>query len=319
MPPAPDSSSASLKGIGLVSMAWAIWSLDPIAVVMVGKDVPRLVVSSVAALAAAVALSPSLVRLFGRWKGLRGRDRWVLLAQCLLFTALADVCYVSALLHLHPGVVSAVLRSQVGIAVVLAILFLRERLRWASGAGVLIIVAANIGVLAISLAKAEGGASPWGWPQAFGAALLWAGGTVAGKHLLTVLRPSELIAARQSLSGAAVLVAALCFEGTGVYAAVTLKQWTLLAAKGVCISGLAYVLYSHGLKLVPVYVASAIEPLASVSTTLIAVFFLDQAISRGEAVCVASLLLGAFVVIVGSAGRRAAPRAPALGAAGPPE
>ena len=316
MPGAPQPPSPALRGIGLVAVAWAIWSLDPIAIKVVGDEASRLAVSSVSALAAALALSPSLFRLVRRWAALCGRDRWLLLAQCLLFTALADVCYVSALRHLHPGVVSAVLRSQIAIAVVMAMLFLHERMSRLAAGGVFIIVASNAGVFVVSLCEAEGKGGAWGWPLAFGAAILWAGGTVAGKHLLSVIRPSELIAARQALSGTAVLIAALCLEGPRVYASLTLNQWLLLAGKGVCISALAYVLYSHGLKLVAVYVASAMEPLASVYTTLIAIFFLGRPVSLGNAACVAVLLIGTFIVIAGNLGRRAK-AGPALGNAKP--
>ncbi|HRU07451.1 MAG TPA: hypothetical protein P5137_16935, partial [Candidatus Brocadiia bacterium] len=48
------------------------------------------------------------------------------------------------------------------------------------------------------------------------------------------------------------------------------------------------------------------EPLASVYTTLIAVFFLGQPVSLASAACVAVLLAGTFIVIAGNMTRRAA-------------
>ena len=304
MSPAPESTPARgrLWGMAAIFLAWVVWSFDPIIVCGVGAGVPRLALAGLGALFGGLVFAWPLAGLVRRWRELPARHRWLLVLQAVFFTAVTEACYVTALRHLNAGVVSGVLRTQVAFAVVFAVIFLGERLSLLAAAGILTIFAANAGLLAAALLAPEAGpageSSALGWVLAFLAALMWSGGTVAGKELLKGLRPAELAGFRMSLAGVLLLAASLVVDGPGALGQLGGRQWLLLALKGVLTSGLAFLLYYSGLRRLEVYVASAFEPLAPMLTLLTAFFLLDQAPQPAELAAVAALLAGTLMVIL---------------------
>ncbi len=308
-PKRTDAAGGERGGVGLVALAWALWSLDPIVVCRIGSGVPRGLLVGLTALLAGLMFAPHLVRAARRGALLARRHRLLLAAQAVLFTAVCQVCYVAALRLLHPGVVSAVLRTQMAAAVLLAVALLGERMNRWSAAGILLIALANAGLLVGALRSgAAARASTAGWALALAAALLSSGGTVTGKALLEVFRPVELTAVRLAVAGALMTAVSLWQTGLGPMLALTPLQWGLLALKGVVTTGCAFLCYNAGLRRMPVYLASALEPFAPLFTFLAAYAFLGQTVTAGQAGNVAVLLFGGALVLVGYWMRRDAAR-----------
>ena len=312
-----EAASFSPSGMGLVLGAWGLWSLDPIVTYLIGEGTPRLLLAGVSMLFGGVALG------FWTWRGLRKarrlskRDWTVLLLLGVLFTGLADLCYVGAIRWMNPGLVGAVLRSQVAFAVLLAAVLLGERMNRTALAGITLILGAN-GLMFIAALQKTGAAdgahgAVMGWLLAFAAALLWSCATVSSKFLLNRFRPFELSGLRMLMGGGVLFIAALAFDGTESIAALSGRQWGLLAVKGVVTSALAFSLYFVGLRRVPVYVASAMEPFAPLFTLLIAWLWLEKGLSGLQMASVAVLLCGTVCVILGNY-RQARARASAVAA-----
>jgi drug/metabolite transporter (DMT)-like permease len=298
---ADNTNQSARGGLLLIAMAWFLWSFDPVFVSIIGREMPRLLLASFSALFAALALGRYVFAFPARWGRLSRREKGILLLLGVFFTGCAELCYVTAIVYLHPAVVSAILRSQVGLAVLLAVIFLRERMTRLAIVGICMIVAANVILLLLCLEKEASfttGAA-WGWVMAFLAALLWSGATVMGKRLLTVIPPQELTGVRSAMGGVSLLIVALAMEGAAPLGQLSLGDWLLLATRGVIISALTFTIYYYGLRRVKVYLASAMEPLAPIFTMITAYLALGRPVPPREALGSALLLAGTAVIVVG--------------------
>ncbi len=146
--PAPRRAplAADRRGVGIMILAWALWALDPIVVCRIGPAVPRALLAGLASLIAGLMFFPYLAVVVKRRRAVSRRHFGLLVVQAALFTALCQVCYVAALRFMNPGVVSAVLRTQMAAAVILAVCFLGERLDRRALAGIVLIGLANLGL-----------------------------------------------------------------------------------------------------------------------------------------------------------------------------
>ncbi|MHC4915381.1 MAG: DMT family transporter [Planctomycetota bacterium] len=292
-------SREQLRGMLAILAAWLLWSMDPVIVCGIGDKVPRLPLAGLGALFGGLVFFRPLAGLLRGWRRLPAGCRALLVVQAVCFTAVTELCYVAALRHLSAGVVGGVLRTQVAFAVLFAMIFLGERMSRLSAAGILVILAANGGLLvAVLLAPGEK-SSALGWVLAFVASLLWSAGTVTTKRILKVLRPGEVAGFRMTAGGALLLAGSVFSDGPGALTQFDVRTWLLLLVKGVLTFGLAFAFYYYGLKRLRVYVASAFEPLAPLFTLAGAYLLLGQQPRAGEMLGVAALLVGALVVILG--------------------
>lgn len=78
---------------------------------------------------------------------------------------------------------------------------------------------------------------------------------------------------------------------------ISLKSWALLVYSGVAITALAVILMNDGMRTVPTSTASVFTALMPVSSTLLAVIFLNEAFSIQQAGGAALILLGIFIVV----------------------
>ncbi len=281
--------------------SWMIWSSDPVLIRLIGNETPRLIVTSLSALIGGMLfLLPALRELR---TVLRDRRLLLLFAFYILFcTALADFCYIMAIRHMTPGMVAVVLRSQIALTVLAAWWFFAERITLPVGIGVLIILGAHVTGLVTSCRQGAdpllANTTPLGWALTFAAAILWTGGTITGKMLLSHVSPSALCGLRILSAGLLSLSASLVVDGPAAFAALVPRQWLLLAAKGVLGSCVAYGLYLYGLKYVKVTVAAAIEQTAPLFTIAISWILLQEKISSFQMMTTAVVLAGALVIII---------------------
>ncbi len=291
-------------GIFFILSAWLIWSFDPILICLIGDAAPRSLIAALAPGTAACCLCLPLARFWRRWRILAPLDRRLVIWQGVVFTAMPDLLYVFALRFAHPGLVSAILRSQVGFAVLIAFFCLRERLSRPTLAGIGLIIAANIFLIIKSSGNASSPGALPGCTLALLAAILWAGATVTGKRLLKVIPPAELVAIRMAIAALAMAAIFLGHGGWRAAEVITVRQWLLIAAKGGLITAPAFVLYMHGLRRVPVYLASALEPLAVLFTLVTAFFILGRGVPPSDLAGIFILLAGTLTVIAAAAGVR---------------
>lgn len=298
------NSRSWLSGSGFIVAAWALWSLDPIVVYLIGGEVNRFLLVGLGSGSGGLALGWYVVRTLRQFPRLAFRHIALIFIQAVLFGGLASVCYAYSVRYLNPGLVSVILRTQIGFAVIWAVLFLRERMHAVTAAGILLIFLANVTMLINAVVSRPGGldqnASLIGWALAFGAALLWSGATVSGKELLKVISPLQLAGVRLFFAGLSMLVFFLITSGPGPMAALTGRQWALLAVQGVVTSGGGFVLYYYGLRRTNVHVASSLEPLAPFYTLLISYFWLHKTVTARDLVGILVLLSGAAVAVAGN-------------------
>lgn len=291
----------SLFSILIMLLAWALWAMDPIVIYRIGQTVPRALLSGISTLIAGFMFAPQTWAVIRR---IRQLSRWhlaLIIIQAVFFTAISQLCYVAAIPHMNPGLVSAILRTQVAFAVFFAVFFLGERLNRAAMVGIALILFANLGLLFGALFDGKPGqTSGLGWSLTFLAALLWAGGTVSGKELLRVLTPAELVGVRMTLSGMFTLLGSFCLYGVQPVCELTLENWVLLTVKGVVTTGCALLVYYIALRRVKVYVASAMEPFAPLFTLTVAYLFFGKTVSGSDMLSVAILMAGTAVVILGN-------------------
>lgn len=315
---AHETTKLDRTGLAVIVAAWGLWAMGPIVVRLIGTELPPLLLGGVGKLIGGAVLCSALRGLGRDFRKAPPAYRRLLLAQAVAFTAAPTLLYVTSIQMMNPGLVSAITRSQMAFATILACALLGERMGRLSSAGVLTILAGNAVLLlgAIGGGVSAGGTS-LGWTAAFGAAILWAGATVSGKALLRVFRPSQIVAFRMTVAGALLLLAGLAVHGPGPLAALSGRQIGLLFIQGAVTTALAYTLYTIGLRRVEVYVASAVEPMAPMFTLFVAVFLLRERIAPAEVAGVGVLLAGAGLVIFGRVlrGRAPAPAAAPVGVA----
>ena len=295
--PLPVKRFAHLAMVG----SWMIWSFDPVLIRMIGNETPRLIVTSCSALIGGMLFLFPALREFRTV--LRDRRLLLMFAFYIIFcTALADFCYIMAIRHMTPGMVALVLRSQIALTVLAAWWFFAERITLPVGAGVLIILGAHAtGVVTSCRQSADpllANTTPLGWFMTFAAAILWTGATITGKKLLNHVSPSALCGLRLLNAGLLALSASLVVDGLAAFGGLSLRQWLLIAAKGVLGSCIAYGLHLYGLKYVKVTVAAAIEQTAPLFTITMSWFLLQEKISFFQMLTAAVVLAGAMVIII---------------------
>ena len=137
-----------------------------------------------------------------------------------------------------------------------------------------------------------------GWIFSFTAALLWTGGTIAGKKLLEKLPSRNLTGVRMLSAGVLTLGAFCLFDGGAHIQALTARQWLLFGVKGAVCSAGAYSLYLYGLHISKVTAASALEQIAPLYTLVMSIFILHEPISGWQWFTSAIVLCGAALIIV---------------------
>lgn len=297
-----SSAPLSRQHLALLAMvtSWIVWSFDPILIRLIGNDTPRLIVTSVSCLVGGMFYLPAAIREIGTLA--RQRRLLLLFAFYILgCTALADFCYVLAIRHMTPGLVSVVLRSQIALTVLAAWWFFAEKITLPVGFGVLVILGAH-GFSAIHSWREHAGASsgnvtPFGWFLAFASSILWTAGTIIGKRLLQEMSSAALCGLRMLSAGILTLGISLATVGAGAFAALSGRQWLLIVAKGILGSCIAYGLYLFGLKQVRVTVASAVEQTAPLFTIAMGWILLQEKITLLQMTTTAIVLAGAMVII----------------------
>jgi drug/metabolite transporter (DMT)-like permease len=299
-PGGPHEESTPL-GMALVFGGWMLWSLDPIVIALIGPEVSRSLIVGVNLTLGGLVLSRHVGRLVRGLKGLSRTVRVRLVLQGVVFTGCASLFYVSAVRHMHPGLVSTVLRTQVAFAVIGAVALLGERMNRTAVAGMAVIFLGN-GMMVVRAARSAGleDQSVLGWSLAMGAALLMTGGTLNGKVLLRTVAPTQLTGVRLLLGGLVMAGATLAMRGAAPFVELTSRQWFWLGVKGLGTTTIGFIVYYHGLKRVRVYVASAIETAAPLLTIVAAWVLLDNPLRRRDLVSVAVLLTGTALVVIGS-------------------
>lgn len=289
---------------GILGMlgAWALWSMDPILIHMIGPAVPRSSLVAITLIIGGLSMMVSGHGAFKRILTLAPKHLLLLAVLVVLSTAGAELLYVSAIAVMNPGLVGVLLRSQIAFAVILAMVFLGERFGKATAYGIIVILAANAGWVGYNLSHSGTTGSLLGWVLAIGAAVLWSLGTITAKSLVNVLPPNQLVVARLTLGGLLMLIVSLGMDGLGAISQITPAQWGLLATKGVFTSGITFFLYFWALRRLRVYVASALEQVAPLATLFVAHFWLRETVTWHDVVFVGVLLVGAAIVVIGGDG-----------------
>ena len=289
------------RGVLLVLLAWMIWAIDPILIRVIGA-VPSLLLAGLALTAGGLTALPHGL------KALRGKPRvpwayWILfLVYILLCTGLAEVCYISAVKKLNPGLVSVTLRSQLALVVMVGFLAFKERFTRITWMGILIILIGNLlnGWYRYSHSGDQTGKTALqGWFLAMGAMCCWGLGTVIGKLLLRRFAPITMTGLRLTTAGILLILLSLVLDGVTAWQNLALWQCLLILAKGCLISALGYNLYFHGLQYVKVGVAAALEQLAPVLTFLYTWLIFRETLTLLEFSFVGLMLIGTFTTIAG--------------------
>lgn len=285
-------SRSQLKGAALVATSAAAFGALPIlarlayahGVDLLGILVPRFAIG--AALLALIAAARG-----SRWP--RGRTLVAALAMGGLGYTGQSFLYFSALRHADASLVALLLYSFPFIVVVLAVLFLHERL---NAARIAALLAAAVG-LVLTIGGGQG--SPLGIVLGLGAALVYAVYIIVGSQALRDVDPivsSGLICAAAAVSYGAIAIARE-LSGVQTQWPTGAQAWLPVTALAVVSTVLAIAAFFAGLQRLgptPTSVLSTLEPVVSVALA---------AAVLGERISAMQLLGGA--VIVGTAIRLA--------------
>lgn len=295
---------ASDRTVGMLSMlaAWMLWAMDPIMVRLIGEIQILPLASACMLIGGLCALGPALTELQRRpkivWR------TWLLFGcYCLFCTILADLCYLVAVKHIHPSLVSVTLRSQLILVIIISWYTLKERISLITTLGVAVIIAANIGNGFLQWGKIAAGGDNQafrGWIFALIAVFLWGPSTVISKVLLRSFAPITLSGLRLTFSGLVLLVVSWLIGGNEAFSSITLRQWLIMATRGTLISAFAYTLYFYGLHRSKAQVAGSIEQLAPLFSMLYAWLILHQMVSLPEFILIMTVFAGTCLAIFGS-------------------
>lgn len=289
------------RGVLLVLLAWMIWAVDPILVRLIGT-VSSLVLAGLALTAGGLTALPKGLKAM-REKAPIPRKYWLLfIVYVLLCTGLAEIFYINAVQRLNPGLVSATLRSQLALVVLIGFLAFKERFSLVTWLGIVIILCGNLlnGWYRFEHSADQAGKAAWlGWLLAMGAMVCWGFGTVFGKILLRRFAPITMTALRLTSAGTLLILLSLARDGITVWQNLSPMQIMLILCKGCLISAMGYNFYFHGLKSVKVGIAAAIEQISPVLTLIYTWLVFRESITPLEGIFVAIMLIGTFVTIAG--------------------
>ena len=289
------------RGVLLVLLAWMIWSVDPILIRLIGS-VSSLVLAGLALSAGGVTALPRGLKAMREKPPVPWKYWLLFIVYVLLCTGLAEIFYINAVQRLNPGLVSATLRSQLALVVLIGFFAFKERFSWITWLGIAIILVGNLlnGWYRFEHSADQTGKAAWlGWLLAMGAMLCWGFGTVFGKILLRRFAPVTMTALRLTCAGILLITMSLARDGLSVWQNLSLMQILLILCKGCLVSAMGYNLYFHGLKSVKVGIAAAIEQLAPVLTFIYTWLVFRESITPLESSFVAIMLIGTFTTIAG--------------------
>jgi len=128
------------------------------------------------------------------------------------------------------------------------------------------------------------------------ATIFWAGENVLSKHLLADITPRVLAFARMFFGSLFILVFLLFTGGISSMATMRLNHWLWVLVTSILLFGYVITWYT-GLKEIEVSLATSILLLGSVITTLLNIVFFNSIVSMAQAIGMATLAFGAFLVV----------------------
>lgn len=219
-----------------------------------------------------------------------------LIVYALLISALYQLAFLLGVRNTTAGNVALIFATTPMWTAVLARMFLGESLRRLAVIGLVITI---VGTIIVALQKGDvtaDGKHLLGNLFALAAALLWAGGTVYGKPMLSRISPVQLAAWGAVLAlPIHIVIASTRFEPS-LPALGSVNLWLIILYSGVLSSGLALPMWNYGVRQAGASHAAAVQNLVPV------VAILAAWISRGETatfeqVIGGALILGGLVVI----------------------
>jgi len=286
-------------GLGVASIVAASigWSVIYLILKNVSTELGPFTITFLEAVSGTIMTS--LIYQISPRAGLRAikKGGWPVMLMAFLGVTVANSIFVLALRHIDLGVGSILEKTQPIFTIILAALFLKERLSFLSICFGLLGLIGSIEV--VPLAEAAASSFPMltmetalGVVACLGAALSWAGAGVLGRKLaVDALGPVNMAFLRASIGAATSLPHCLLFEW--LHAPVTIP-WTavgLTCLGGALDSVVCYVLYYHGMKYVAAGVTSIIEIITPVGAVLLGVVVLGETFALHQ-------YIGAFIVLV---------------------
>ncbi|MFZ5816153.1 MAG: DMT family transporter [Bacillota bacterium] len=292
---------------------------------MVTSQMPVFLGSSIRYGVAAVILLPLAVRLEGAQLGLppgrrdRRRVLGALFLQSLFGNFLFSICLLYGLRFASAAdgaVVTSLTPAVIGL---LSVLFLRERLGWVKGGG---LVLATVGVISLQLSSgAAGPAGPaatapklLGLAFLLGAVLSEAAFTVVGKALSSRISPLPMSALSIGMGTLTLLPFALVEQAAFDWSTVPPATWFALLYYGLFGTVASYLLWYWGVARVEAGVAGVFTAVLPVAALALSAAVLGESLTAAHLLGVL-LVLGAIALTTRSSGgeRRLSRRFPDAG------
>jgi drug/metabolite transporter (DMT)-like permease len=283
-------------GIASIVTASLLWSVNYLILKSVSGDLGPITITFLEAMSGVVTAS-LVFRISPRMaaKALRRGGKPAVLMGFLGVTVATSI-FIFSLRHLDLGVASILEKTQPIFTVVLAAVFLKERLTPLSICfGLLGLIGS---VIVVPFSETTHSLVPkLSWTTALGvigvllAAFTWAAAGVLGRKLaVDDLGPANMSLLRAMVGAATALPLCLLFETPHFPMNVSWHKLGLIFAGGAMDSCLCYVFYYHGMKYVAAGITSIIEIITPVGAVILGVCMLGEHIALHQ-------YLGAFIVL----------------------
>lgn len=257
-------------------------------------DLPIFLANSIRFIFALLAMTPLIIKY---WQDIRSISRADLVKLALLSLTgvfLFNVLLFLGLQHIGAGT-SGIITSFAPIVLAgLSFLLLKERV---TSTKILAIITATVGILVINLGAAGSRDFSWlGFTLIFGVVLCEAAFTLIAKSVSKQVAPKVM-------SGVVLGFSTILFLPFGIWEAVNAsdltlsgQHWLLLAYLGIVVNAVTYFLWYSGLKKVTAGQAAVFTGIMPISALLLAFVFLGESLKLGDALGLALVLGGVFLV-----------------------
>lgn len=312
--PAPGDARGSLRPYVFVLAAVMVGGLSPVFTkLLLLRDVEGPTIVAARYLLAVLFLLPFGLPARPRHGPPPDRRAWATLILvgafgsglgALLFTAAVDLA--------SAGVVNAISKTAPIFVALFSYFTLRERVSYLRFLLVVVMVAADVLIIAgeLTFSGQLVSARLLGDLLALGAGVTRAAAELLGKSALRRFRPSTVALWR---FGVGLVVAGAVSAGTGGWSSLgglNLSGWTILLALAGLSTALYMALYYRGLAEIPAHVAVSLRLLGAIVTVVVSWFVLGEALSPYHIAGIVVLISGAYLLVMRTA-QPAVHRAPA--------
>jgi drug/metabolite transporter (DMT)-like permease len=291
-----SKSNWSIQGIALMVGATIIWGSTFAVSKMAMEEIHPITLSALRCVIASVVTVALAVRTNRgyKWNALPWKTLITLgVTGTGLFFVLQNVG-----LYYTSATSASLVQATIPVFVfILSFLFLKERITMKGLAGT---IASVIGAVIIVISGTDSDSGNWpllGNALVLASALMWAIYTITGKRSSADL-PDTIITASSNLFGLLILLPLSIVELANAGQSLSmpsLRAWAAVIHLGLLGSGLAYLLWNKGLKLIPASQAGIYVNLCPVASVVFAGIMLGETITLGQVVGGAMVIAGALV------------------------